>query len=276
MTSQEIEDADFRAYLASSTSGSEAEADDPVSAQSDTRLVKDKKAASRDALRALLLGGGGSNLPEGWAREGSDKGADVDMEITFTPGLREMAGEDKGETTLQTYQRKAKEKKVKRREKLKEKIAEEGRRKSHVEDEFFDAGSGSESGTSKELDALPEPSSRLLSKHDGLSSLASDNANAEPKHFNIKSILKAEKKSKFKGKKGKMNAEDNEIQEDFTINVKDDRFKALHEDHTFAIDPTSPQCVSLSLSSIVQNMLMMAHLQLQKDQGHGVAASRTF
>jgi hypothetical protein len=254
MTSQEIEDADFRAYLASS--GSEAEADDPVSAKPETHLVKDNKAASRDALRALLLGGGGSNLPEGWAKEGSDKGADVDMEITFTPGLSEMTGE----TTLQTYQRKMKEKRVKRREKLKEKIAEEGRRKSHVEDEFFDAGSGSESegkkvgrmrkekdskrgGTSKEL---PEPSSRLLSKHDELSSLASDNANAEPKHFNIKSILKAEKKSKSKGKKGKMNAEDNEIQEDFTINVKDDRFKALHEDHTFAIDPTSPQCVSLS------------------------------
>ena len=31
--------------------------------------------------------------------------------------------------------------------------------------------------------------------------------------------------------------------DDFVVDVKDDRFAALHEDHQFAIDPTHPQCV---------------------------------
>jgi len=47
--------------------------------------------------------------------------------------------------------------------------------------------------------------------------------------------MRKRKKGKNKGE-----AEDNEIQEQFVINVKDDRFKAVHEDHTFAIDPSNP------------------------------------
>ena len=54
------------------------------------------------------------------------------------------------------------------------------------------------------------------------------------------------KGKKRKGKKGKKDAtredgEANELQEDFAINVKDDRFKAVLDDHTFAIDPSNPQ-----------------------------------
>ena len=48
---------------------------------------------------------------------------------------------------------------------------------------------------------------------------------------------------KKKGKKAKRGPDDgeNELQEDFSIDVKDDRFKAVLEDHTFAIDPSNPQ-----------------------------------
>jgi len=34
--------------------------------------------------------------------------------------------------------------------------------------------------------------------------------------------------------------DENELQHDFTIDVKDQRFRALHEDHVFAIDPSNP------------------------------------
>ena len=64
-------------------------------------------------------------------------------------------------------------------------------------------------------------------------------------HFDMKSIIKAEKtkgkSKKFKNKKRNKQGEEEELQEDFQIDVKDDRFKALHEDHTFAIDPSNPQ-----------------------------------
>ena len=45
-----------------------------------------------------------------------------------------------------------------------------------------------------------------------------------------------------KQKKGKAAEQaENETQDDFEINVTDDRFKALHEDYTFAIDPSTPR-----------------------------------
>lgn len=219
---------------------------------------KGKKAASRDKLRALLLGGGGDDLPEGWGRDGDDPG-DVDMEITFTPGLSESRGA-KDETTLDKYQRKMKEKRRKRKDEVKEKAVE---KEKNVGDDFFEVDSGDDESGEEDVPSRsqkggpkkkgkdakgrkvsPEAISRPVTTAEELGLLvASDNPNAEPKHFNLKAVLKAEKKLKGKGKRGKKNrAEDeNEIQEDFSIDVKDERFKALHEDHTFAIDPSNPQ-----------------------------------
>ena len=48
--------------------------------------------------------------------------------------------------------------------------------------------------------------------------------------------------NKKKGAKGEGDEDgEREVQEDFAIDVKDERFQAVHEDHTFAIDPTNPQ-----------------------------------
>ena len=75
---------------------------------------------------------------------------------------------------------------------------------------------------------------------------ASDGNAKEANHFDMKAIVKAEKlkgrKRNRKGKKGLGDKED-ELQEGFQIDVKDDRFKALHEDPTFAIDPSNPRYV---------------------------------
>ena len=62
LTKKEIEENDFRAYLASSTD-TESESEAPGKA-------KGKGKADRDRLRALLLGGGDENLPEGWNKGG--------------------------------------------------------------------------------------------------------------------------------------------------------------------------------------------------------------
>jgi hypothetical protein len=246
LSKKEIEDADFKAYLASSSSESESEADRLKHVKP---VIKHKsKKASRDKLRALLLAGDGDDLPEGWGREDDDPG-DVDMEITFMPGLSEKMEED--ETTLDKYQRKMRDKRKKRKEEVKENPARRG-----SVDDFFETGDGdddirtrpsmnSKSGVKmKHPEASKEPTARQLSTAEELALLVtSDNANEQPKHFNLKSVLKAEKQSKRKSKKGRKHEEEREddLQEDFSINVNDTRFKVLHEDHQYAIDPSNPQ-----------------------------------
>lgn len=69
------------------------------------------------------------------------------------------------------------------------------------------------------------------------------------RHFDMRSILKAEKnegkKSRGKGKgKGKRDEEGGK-KDEFEIDVGDSRFKSLHEDYDFAIDPSNPKYVLL-------------------------------
>jgi hypothetical protein len=62
----------------------------------------------------------------------------------------------------------------------------------------------------------------------------------------MQDIIKAEKdagkKKRKRNKKSKGVEREVELgDEGFDINVKDDRFKALHEEPAFAIDPSNPQ-----------------------------------
>ncbi|TEB35204.1 hypothetical protein FA13DRAFT_1707318 [Coprinellus micaceus] len=215
LTKQEIEDGDFRAFIASSSeSESEAESSKP-------KGKKNKKSA-----------------------EGSTKGS-VAWEITFTPGLIGKKDEGGDETTLEKYQRKMREKRKKRKEEVKEKGGEKGKGKEKEKDEFFGASSDEEE---EEEDRRPASQrratargrSRLKSSEELELLAASNNPDGETKHFDFKAVLKAEKKGKKgrKGKKTKLN--EDELQEDFSIDVQDERFKVLHEDHHFAIDPSNP------------------------------------
>ncbi len=73
--------------------------------------------------------------------------------------------------------------------------------------------------------------------------MADENGGAHVDHFDMKEITKAEKlKNKKKGKKGKKGAEgQGGLQEDFAMDVQDSRFKAVFENHEFAIDPSNPK-----------------------------------
>ena len=227
---KDIEENDFRAYIASSSDE-----------EHEGEAKSMKKSTDRDKLRALLLEGGGHDLPEGWAgSKPSDLGEDdddLDMEVTFRPAL--TGGNDEDETTLGMYQRKMREKRKKRRKDLQERI--EGKSST---DDFFAQGEGEE-----ESDEVSHPAgertkgSRGFSTKEELSLLvAPDRLDSEPKHFDMAAIIKAETsaRKKRKGRKKSEN-DDNEIQDDFVIDVKDKRFMALHEDHTFAIDPSHPK-----------------------------------
>lgn len=243
LSRKEIEENDFRAYIAS-----------------DSESEEDTKGASRDKLRALLLSGGDDSLPEGWGN-GGDDGGDADMEITFTPGLSEIKNVD-DETTLEAYKRKMKEKKKKRKESKAEKKADEdeGEGGMLAADDFFAVRSENEQSDEEEE---PQPKTKGREKGQKASTVsagsttrqpssaeelaliaASENPDKEPSHFNMKAIIKSEKLKgkKRKQKKGKTTEQaENETQDDFQINVQDDRFKAMHEDYTFAIDPSNPR-----------------------------------
>jgi len=201
-------------------------------------------------------------LPEGWGKVdyragGGDDGDDVDMEITFTPGLTDKKEED--ETTLEKYQRKLKEKRKKRKEEAKEtakeKEVQQKKKPKQPLDDFFDADSESgedveeedrkkgKKGKKVKANGGDEPRTAATAEELALL-VASDNPNGAAKHFDMSAVLKAEKKSAKKGKRGRKEKHgpgDQDTQEDFRINVADERFKSLHEDHAFAIDPSNPQ-----------------------------------
>ena len=171
------------------------------------------------------------------------------MEITFTPGLTDKKGED--ETTLEKYQRKLKEKRKKRKEEAKEaskgEEVQEKKKPKKPLDDFFDADSESEEDTKKskkgKVKVASEPRTAATAEELALL-VESDNLNGVAKHFDMSAVLKAEKKTGKKGKRGRKEEHkpnDQDIQEDFRIDVADERFKALHEDHAFAIDPSNPQ-----------------------------------
>jgi hypothetical protein len=229
LTKKEIEEADFKAYIASSSSESDNDPD-PVSKK------RSKKNAQRDKLRTLLLAKDDDELPEGWGRDDdAGKQDDVDMEITFTPGLIE-AKNPEDETTMEAYQRKMREKRKKRKEEVKVKATtvtnDEGRgqlgKNVSFDDDFFEGMSGSE--RESEVEKSSESAKRV--------SRTQDVGKPVPRE-EVKSDVKAEKKGKKKRGKKKV-IDDDEVQDDFIIDVKDDRFKAIHEDYQFAIDPSNP------------------------------------
>jgi len=245
LTKAEIEESDFKAFLASSSSDSETDA-----SKSSGKSKENPMKVPRHKLRALLLGGD-DELPEGWSRNAKQQG-DVDMEITFTPGLSEK--KDGDETTLEKYQRKTREKRNRKKVDAKDKVLNE---KSHsLRDGFFSDGSGGEHGPNqtsklsaspnspKKLPLLSDTASPPLSTPEELKLLVSSNTlEGEHKHFNIKSVMKSEKNlaRKRKIRKNHRQEDDNELQDDFSIDVKDARFKALHDDYQYAIDPSNPQ-----------------------------------
>ncbi|KAG8908098.1 pre-rRNA-processing protein esf1 [Tulasnella sp. 403] len=265
LTQEEIDHNDFKAYLASSASESESEPDN-----SDARKPKDK-VAERDRLRGLLLGGGstpkGNNddfftynddLPDGWG--GSGKNRAEDIEITFTPGFSTAAADegDQEVTTLDQYRKKMKEKKKARLGKLEDKhkkttaTGEDGEDDAQgvTKDDFFDAPSSSPSededtATKRKSKKPTKPTARVPSTPAELALLASTDiqSSSEPKHFDMAKVLKAEKDAKKKKKYLEKKKGDDGEEEDgrgFEINVQDERFKALHDEYEYAIDPSNP------------------------------------
>jgi NUC153 domain len=205
---KEIDDMDFKAYLAS----------DSESEEDDTR---------KQTYRELL----GDIIPKGK----SSKDEDIDMEITFTPGLDEKEEsdseeEDEEETTIAKYKRKEKERRKRRMEKFKESKRDIGEEDETVKKSNQKRNHKSEDGKKSKKDSELE----LLLMDDDLSKLS---ANGKQSGIVDSDEEVSKRKSKSKKSKKLQRLEESESQFD----IKDARFQDLFDNPDFAIDPTAPQ-----------------------------------
>ncbi|KAI9291196.1 hypothetical protein K502DRAFT_326412 [Neoconidiobolus thromboides FSU 785] len=215
-TEQEIDNLNFDAFLASSD-------DEP----------EEEKSKLRQKYLDLIKNG---NSEDEEKNTDEDSDNDGEMEITFNPGLKEEKDEKseseveemeedqvQQETTVEKYLRKE-------RERIAKKKAAKLEKKQIKIDE-------SESQPKSKKELREEEEARKAELELVLMDEGEDNIQ---QHFDIKQIIKAEKqKSGNKKRKSKVDTE--LIQDNFKMDVTDDRFKQVHESHHFAIDPTHPQ-----------------------------------
>ncbi|GKU03308.1 pre-rrna-processing protein esf1 [Fusarium langsethiae] len=267
----EIEENDLRAYLASDSEDDDVDdvevVEEGVEEKEDEPKLSKKELARRKMRAALGL----SEEPTK-----SSKNAPVGgMEITFTPALTESAPKKTAEeeTTIEKYVRKEKERKEKKREAARARRegrdpdAEEEKEEEVVEapaGETDDLGFDDPFFTAAEPEAVSKASIRKADRMKKRE--AREAAEAEDKaqkkqlesvmanigedqadhldHFDMNEIVRAEKAQRKKGKaKKKALAKETRggLQEDFDMNVGDDRFKAVFESHEYAIDPSNPK-----------------------------------
>ncbi|ANZ74518.1 BA75_00102T0 [Komagataella pastoris] len=202
---KEIDEMDFRAYLASDS-------------DSNSDQESNKKNLYKNlAIESSMLGD--KSIFDDVKENGSD---DVDMEITFTPGLSEaealkQQAESEGRelSTIEKLQQREKERKKQRKERIKELM------KNNKE-------------AIKESRRKPEETRELVIENN-------TDAEDDDAHFNMKDIVKAEKQKKRKGKSKTKNIDQEMLQDDFKPDLKDERFTEIFEEHEFAIDPTQAQ-----------------------------------
>lgn len=259
----DIADNDLKAYLASDSSDDEEEEEIVEAVEEvDEEPKLSKKELARQKMRAAL------GLGEEPALKKSAKAGPVgEMQITFTSALSEKdtKKDTTEETTIEKYKRKERERKEKKRALMLAK-------REGADGAPEEAGEHNEAAATEDLGfddpffttEAPVPTKAALRKEERLKKraareaeeaehaaekaelellMADDNGGAaNVEHFDMKEIMRAEKlKNKKKKKAGKATVDHGGLQEDFDMDVQDDRFKAVFESHEFAIDPSNPK-----------------------------------
>ncbi|KAI3399675.1 hypothetical protein diail_6024 [Diaporthe ilicicola] len=245
----DIAENDLRAYLA--TDSEDEEDQEAATEGSAAAPVLSKKELARKKMREAL---GLSNEP---AEKSSTSGPVGDMEITFTPALTEDSRGGKNpenETTAEKYIRKERERKARKKQAdTNPDAANEPQEDLGFDDPFFTIDepkqvskpqSHKEERRKRREAREAEEEKSAVDKAQLQLLMADDNGEetGHLAHFNMDEIMKAEKKkSKKKGKRGKKDEDAGGLQENFSMDVGDERFKAVFEDHEFAIDPSNPK-----------------------------------
>ncbi|KAF7947671.1 hypothetical protein EAE96_008751 [Botrytis aclada] len=266
----EIGENDLRAYLGSDSEDDEEEEEEEKAEETAPKLSK--KEIERQKLRAAL------GLGDEPTKKKKDSGPVGDMEITFTAGLSTTAKGNvfenepiPNETTAEAYIRKEKERKARRREKAKavregkdpnasddEEKEVEAKEDLGFDDPFFATDEATKSKAAKSLrkeerkkkhDAKLKEAEEKASNRAELELLMQDNSTDKAEHldhFDIAEIQRAEKakkkKGKGKGKKGEeIESKRGGLQENFQMDVGDERFGDVFKNHEYAIDPSNPK-----------------------------------
>ncbi|GME74427.1 unnamed protein product [[Candida] boidinii] len=193
----------------------------------------------------------GKDSGNGAPKEDESEG-EIDMEITFTPGLagkvqKQVDEEDEeDESTLSKYQRREKDRRKQRKEKLKQmrKDQEDSKKQEKVENKKKNQNNKNKSKKESEQE---------LKEKANLELLMADENDREDLHYNLKDIMKAEKQLQ-KQKKNKKSGKGQEIKIDTDIKIDegDDRFNEIFEDHRFTIDPTNTE---FKKTTVMDNLL---------------------
>lgn len=273
---KEIDENDLKTYLASD---SEDESDGPEEVDATDAVVDEdaepqpklsKKELARKKMREAL------GLTDEPSSKSSKHDAVGDMQITFTPALsgnEPKKDPEAEETTIEKYKRKEKERKERKRQQNKAKRGEVDEDDSEAEQQADGGAEDDDLGFNDPFftnEGISAPSKASIRKEDRLKKRAArEAAEAESSaqkahlkkvmaadknenqaehldHFDMNDIMRAEKQKRKKGKgksknKGGEEGEAAGLQEGFAMNVEDDRFKAVFENHEFAIDPSNPK-----------------------------------
>ena len=222
-----ISEADLRDYLATS-SEDDADEDDHPGDGDDT---------SGDPVSKYQL-----LLREIEQEEEKKKSSDVGLEITWGVGLKDKTKklvEEKLKqknklTPFEQYVEKKKEKKKQKKKREHEELSDDSipsdvdMNDSYFQEEF--------AGEFKKKEK-PDETEEVKSDQAELELLLMRDAE-EKNHFSLKAIQ--EQQAVGKKKRNKKKIKKSVVEDDFQVDVKDERFAALYSSHLFNIDPTDP------------------------------------
>ncbi|CCH43799.1 Pre-rRNA-processing protein [Wickerhamomyces ciferrii] len=217
---RELDDMDFKAYLASDNSDEEESDHEDLKNKYKNLVGQSTKIGNKDIFN-----------------QNDDDEDDVDMEITFTPGLDEKAangGENNGpaegqeESSIDKLKRKAKERRKARKDKIKE-LKKEAEDQKRSDKPNKDKKSKKKQNRDEDDDEKKAELELLM---------LDENNKKQQDHFDLKELMRSEKE---KSKKSKHRNKDKIIEDDFKPDLNDPRFKEIFTSHEFAIDPSQPQ-----------------------------------
>ncbi|XP_023012251.2 ESF1 homolog [Leptinotarsa decemlineata] len=242
---EEISEADLQNYLASSSDEEECKEEKD---ESDKDSEDNQGENVIDKYKALLM-----DIED---KEKAKKNKDVEMEISWGIDLKEKTEElvkkkqnnSEDKTPFEKYLDKRKEKRKEKRSKKKTEMKDDNDSDMpsdiDMNDPYF----------AEEFDNEEFKKPRKKEKKETNNETKDDKQQAEldlllmnedegKKHFSLKKIQDAENESKSKKKrknKSKKDAGESKVEDDFQVNVADERFSALFNSHHFNIDPTDP------------------------------------
>eukprot|EP00092_Neocalanus_flemingeri_P015832 GFUD01017137.1.p1 GENE.GFUD01017137.1~~GFUD01017137.1.p1 ORF type:complete len:658 (+),score=333.16 GFUD01017137.1:57-2030(+) len=221
---EEGEELENMADLIASASEDEDEGGDEKEG-SEEEPDNDKDTISK--YRALLVGIGGKD----------EKSVEGNMEVTWNDEDRAEESQEEA-TPWEKYLQRKKDKKRKKPETIDVDDVPEG---VDMSDPFFAEEIGEEEQSKKKKKKMND----ILDENEDSNELALMvmDSDDEKEHFNFKDIVESETKSgKSKKKKWKKKKKEVEIptEDNFSVDVTDDRFSSLFSRPEFNIDPTEP------------------------------------